>query len=182
MSDPLTRLVELTVFAPIGLAAAARERLPEYVEEGRARVEQRLTLARFIGQMVVTQGRRELERRLAPEPPPAPRLRLVAEPAPDRDAGSSPAPASEPTGEQDVDPGVAGEIEPDDGAEPEAASVVPTAESLPIEAYESLAAAQVVARLGDLDDDGLDEIERFERAHRNRRTVLNRIGQLRRSS
>lgn len=156
MSDPLTRLVELTVYAPIGLAAVARERLPDYVEEGRTRVEQRLTLARFIGQMVVTQGRRELERRVraAAEPPP-PRLRVVPDVSP---------PAAEPAPEPDTD-------------EP-----APDADDLPIEAYESLAAAQVVARLADLDDIGLARVEHFERAHRNRRTVLNRIDQLRSST
>lgn len=159
MSDPLTRLVELTVYAPIGLAAAARERLPDYVEEGRTRVEQRLTLARFIGQMVVTQGRREIERRMraAAEPAPTPRLRVVPD-------VPTPAPVTEP--------------EPEPGTD----EAAPDADDLPIEAYESLAAAQVVARLADLDDTGLTQVERFERTHRNRRTVLNRIDQLRRSS
>lgn len=185
MSDPLTRLVELTVYAPIGVAAVVRERLPEYVEEGRSRVEQRLTLARFIGQMVVTQGRREVERR-------------VREAADRSDAGpdssAPPAPvtvepdAADPVVDETVTGGAmtgraapdaaAADVESDRSAE---ADPAPSSESLPIEGYESLAAAQVVARLRDLDDAGLAEIERFERVHRNRRTVLNRIDQLRAS-
>ena len=55
--DPVGRLIELALFAPIGAAVVARERLPEIVEVGKERVHQRLTLARFIGQMVVHQGR-----------------------------------------------------------------------------------------------------------------------------
>lgn len=196
MSDPLTRLVELTVYAPIGLAAVACERLPELVEEGRTRVEQRLTVARFIGQMVVTQGRREVERRIreASEPPAGPRLRVVPDvdssspedgPGPDPDAASE----TEPVGDPDPSTSSDAVVRPGPEAVPDPEAVVrprpeavPDPEALPIEAYESLAAAQVVARLADLDRVGLDLVERFERTHRNRRTVLNRVAQLRSSS
>ncbi|CAN5472556.1 hypothetical protein BH23ACT3_BH23ACT3_12270 [soil metagenome] len=143
-----SRLVELAVFAPIGAAIVARERLPEYVAVGREQVEQRVTVARFIGQMVVQQGRRELEKRRAtpapvsatppepPEPPDRPRSHVIA---------------------------------------PE----TPPAAEMPIDQYESLAAGQVVARLAALDPEGLAAVETFEAANRNRRTVLNRIAQLR---
>ena len=202
MSDPLTRLVELTVYAPIGLVAVAREHLPDYVEQGRNRVEQRLTLARFIGQMVVTQGRRELERRLAESaerPSPtrsgsssarsgAPRPTVGAEPGRRTEAlrstaavGTDPVPSSDPASasEDTVTRGAA-----DAGVEPmhRTHETDLAADALPIEGYESLAAAQVVARLADLDADGLDLLERFERSHRNRRTVLHRIEQLRSAS
>ena len=53
------------------------------------------------------------------------------------------------------------------------------ASTLPIDDYESLAASQVVARLAALDPRELDLVEAFERATRNRRTVLGRIAQLR---
>ncbi|MEX2626094.1 MAG: hypothetical protein WD225_04375 [Ilumatobacteraceae bacterium] len=164
MSDPLTRLVELTVYAPIGAAMVARERLPELMTdlaaEGRQRVEQRLTVARFLGQMVVSQGRREIERRLAvtDEPPHGP---TTARPTPE------PGETTEAT-ETTQASAAAG-----------ADAVRPTADGLPIDDYESLAASQVVARLRTLDPSELAAIEAFERAHRNRRTVLNRIAQLR---
>lgn len=164
MTDPLTRLVELTVYAPVGAAALLQERLPELIETGRRHVDQRVTVARFIGQMVVTQGRREIERRLATES--------------DEDSGVPTVPGDEP-GDAILQPGPdprpsGGEpgLRPDPGA-------VPAAGTLPIDGYESLAAAQVVARLGGLDVAGLEAVESFERAHRNRRTVLNRIAQLR---
>lgn len=157
--DPIGRLIELAVYAPIGAVAIARERLPELVDAGRERVEQRLTLARFIGQMVVQQGRRELERRLAADAPVRPTR--PAAPAP---------PSAPPTGVTAVTADVAGEVQ------------VPAARELPVDDYESLAASQVVARLAALDPVGLAAVEAFERSHRNRRTVLNRIAQLRAGS
>lgn len=193
MSDPITRLVELAVYAPIGVAAVVRERLPDYVDEGRARVEQRLILARFIGKMVVTQGRREIERRLEAQTADGPtgaRRRIeprerAAEPyatefaarAPGPDRGAPDVPDGPP--EHAAGPTVGVDVgAPRDPAR-SAGEPVPIAAELPIAEYESLAAAQVVARLTDLDDEALAQVQAFERAHRNRRTVLNRIDQLR---
>jgi len=50
---------------------------------------------------------------------------------------------------------------------------------LPIEGYATLTAVEVIALLSDLDDAQLDTIEAFEKANRNRSTVLNRIRQRR---
>jgi hypothetical protein len=50
--------------------------------------------------------------------------------------------------------------------------------SLPIEGYDSLAASQVVLRLGSLTDVELRTIEQYETSHRARRTVLGKISQL----
>jgi hypothetical protein len=55
----------------------------------------------------------------------------------------------------------------------------PADQQLPIPAYDQLAASQVVARLDGLDADDLLAVERYERAHRRRRTVLAKIAQLR---
>ncbi len=60
-----------------------------------------------------------------------------------------------------------------------AAADAPAPDSLPIEEYESLAASQVVARLASLTPSELADVERFERAHRGRRTVLGKVDQLR---
>ena len=51
---------------------------------------------------------------------------------------------------------------------------------LPIEAYATLTAVEVIPLLSDLDEKQLDTIEAFEKANRNRSTVLNRIRQRRR--
>ena len=50
---------------------------------------------------------------------------------------------------------------------------------LPIEGYATLTAVEVIPLLSDLDDEQLDTIEAFEKANRNRSTVLNRIRQRR---
>lgn len=50
---------------------------------------------------------------------------------------------------------------------------------LPIPEYADLTAVEVIPMLADLDDSQLDAIEAFERANRNRSTVLNRIRQRR---
>jgi hypothetical protein len=52
-------------------------------------------------------------------------------------------------------------------------------DELPIEGYDDLAARQVVDRLEALDDAELFRIEGYERAHRNRSTVLGKISMLR---
>jgi hypothetical protein len=156
--DPVKRLVDVAVFAPIGLAAMARDHLPDIVETGRERVRQRLTVARFIGELVVQQSKREMSKRLeARQVTSAPR-------------GSGQATPAEPAVDEAVKGRPAGEP---------SSTPPPPVDSLPIADYESLAASQVVARLGGLDRDDLDAIESFEQAHRNRRTVLGKIDQLR---
>jgi hypothetical protein len=65
------------------------------------------------------------------------------------------------------------------GDSPAVASVVmPPAESLPIPAYDTLAASQVVQRLSSLEPDELEAVGRYEIGTRGRRTILNRIAQL----
>jgi len=54
----------------------------------------------------------------------------------------------------------------------------PSANRLPIDEYESLAASQVVARLPTLTPSELEEVRSFEAAHRGRRTILGKIDQL----
>lgn len=54
----------------------------------------------------------------------------------------------------------------------------PGADALPLEDYESLAASHVVARLTRLSPHELEQIRRFEEAHRGRRTILGKIEQL----
>jgi len=78
--SPVDQVIDLLVFAPLGLAMTARTELPEMVARGRAQVEGQLTMARFIGQFAVQQGKVEVEKRLKsytdrpapPEPAPTP--------------------------------------------------------------------------------------------------------------
>ena len=52
------------------------------------------------------------------------------------------------------------------------------AEQLAVEGYATLSASQIVPRLTTLARADLETIQRYERANRNRRTILNRIDQL----
>lgn len=148
------RFVELAVFAPVGLAVRAREELPRLIETGRARAAARVDIARLIGRIAVEQGRSVLRRGVvgtvdATGAGPAPTARQAA---------ADGAPATQEA-----------------GAEPVAA---PTADNLAIDHYDSLAAAQVVALLPSLSPGELDDVDRYERAHRNRRTITGKISQL----
>ncbi|MGI9603240.1 MAG: hypothetical protein ACR2QE_15235 [Acidimicrobiales bacterium] len=49
---------------------------------------------------------------------------------------------------------------------------------VPIDDYDNLTAASIVSALGDLDPDQLRTVASYERAGRNRITVLNRVDQL----
>ncbi len=56
---------------------------------------------------------------------------------------------------------------------------VPEVSSLAIPDYDNLSASQVVPRLGGLSDVELDAVRRYEAAERGRKTILNKIAQLR---
>jgi len=59
-----------------------------------------------------------------------------------------------------------------------AAATSAAPETLPIDGYESLAASQVVLRLGSLTASELAAIADYESSHRARRTILGKIHQL----
>jgi hypothetical protein len=64
------------------------------------------------------------------------------------------------------------------GSDPVAGASGPSAGSLAIPGYDSLAASQVVQRLAGLSQEELEEVGAYEAAHRSRRTILSRIRQL----
>lgn len=55
---------------------------------------------------------------------------------------------------------------------------VPAVDELPIPDYDSLAASQVVPRLATMSGPDLTLVGSYERAHRNRQTILHRVAQL----
>lgn len=67
----------------------------------------------------------------------------------------------------------------DDGPAGSISAGVPTESELGVQDYDSLAASQVVPRLVALSPPELDAVEHYERAHRNRQTILNKVKQLR---
>lgn len=168
---PIDAALDLFLYAPVGLALTAAEELPKLAAKGRTRINTQWTMARVVGQFAVSRGRQELEKRLAPAGAPAgpSRRTTPAEPA---DHGSHPngkvAPVAEPAAAVAA-PAV-------EAAVP--TGPVPASDELAIHGYDSLSASQVVQRLAGLSRDELTAVGDYERAHRGRRTILNRIEQL----
>lgn len=77
-------------------------------------------------------------------------------------------------------PGAVGESNrPRAGVTVAPAEPVPDADDLALPDYDHLPATHIVAKLAGLSQADRDRIERFESAHRHRRTVLGRLDQLR---
>jgi hypothetical protein len=152
----LRRTIDLCVAAPVGVAVSVGEELPELIAEGRRRLELQLGNALVVGRFVVNKKQRDLSQRLSGllgngSPPKAP----------DGGAGPVEAPAPPPGAERPV---------PD----PAAAAIVGRA----LADYDTLSASQVVRRLESLGPEELQAVQRYEASTRNRRTILNRAGQV----
>jgi hypothetical protein len=141
-------------------------------------MENRVQLARFIGQMAVQMGQRELAKRIEEQRAAKTDQMAESEQAPDH------TPADTPAGKVGHDLVAAERVERVEPVEP-VAPVEPVepveplaADMLPISDYESLAAIHVVERLRSMSSDEIELIRRFEVAHRSRRTILAKIDQL----
>jgi hypothetical protein len=155
--SPLRRTFDACCSAPIGFAVSVVEEIPELIAEGRRRLELQLGNALFVGRFVVTQKQRELSARL------------------DGLFGNGtvpPASAPDATTETETEPAAPS---PERAApDPAAAAIVGGA----LADYDTLSASQVVRRLESLGPEELDAVRRYEGSTRNRRTILNRAGQL----
>ena len=172
---PIDAALDLFLYVPVGLAMTAAEELPKLAAKGRIRINTQLTMARVVGQFAVSRGRQELEKRLAPAGAPAGPSRRATPPA-----GPAPSQAHPhsngkvvPLVEPAATVAVTAEEEPAAPSGP-----VPASDQLAIPGYDSLSASQVVQRLAGLSQDELTAVGDYERAHRGRRTILNRIDQL----
>jgi hypothetical protein len=173
------RLLDVALYAPLGLALTVRDRLPRRLRQSRQAIENRVQLARFVGELAVRYGRNEVERERL-ERQAAASNGHVSEPV---DAESVPATGDEAVTETldatvDASTAAGEPVIPVPAAEAPNVDPGPSAETLPIGDYESLAAIHVVQRLGSLRADEIDQIRRFEAAHRARRTILAKIAQL----
>jgi hypothetical protein len=131
------------------------EEIPELLAEGRRRLELQLGNALFVGRFVVNQKQRELSARLD-----AILGNGAQQTVEDADGAAAPPPA--PPGPERPAP------------DPAAAAIVAGA----LADYDTLSASQVVRRLESLGQEELDAVRRYEASTRNRRTILNRAGQL----
>jgi hypothetical protein len=154
--SPLRRTIDLCVAAPVGVAASVVEELPELLAEGRRRVELQLGNALVVGRFVVAKKQRDLSERLDG---------LLGNGSP-----HTASPSNGGTAVSQVPPPGPDRPAPD----PAAAAVVDGA----LADYDTLSASQVVRRLESLGPEELQAVQRYEASTRNRRTVLNRAGQL----
>src|SRR5436305_5844162 len=60
--DPAEQLLDLLVYAPLGLLLEARDLLPKLAETGRRRLGGQVTVARMVGELAVRQGQRQAEK------------------------------------------------------------------------------------------------------------------------
>jgi hypothetical protein len=154
----MEQAVDLFFFAPLGLLMNVEEIVPQLAERGRKQV----VLARMMGQYTVRKGQARAERALT-------RLQNLA------------ANQGRPDGDGAVPPAVAEESGPalrtaSPAARPQHNGEV--AATLAIPDYDSLSASQVVPRLESLSAAELDEVRAYESSNRGRKTILNKIDQL----
>ena len=183
--SPLDTLLELGLYAPLGLALAARDSLPDLIARGRQQVTSQVMLARMMGQYAVKEGEKDLRKRvedvsqtlsslgILPEPNPAP-ASAPASPS----AGTVPTPPPETTGvETDAPASTNGAAPSSNGKAAEAPGARSRAD-LAIPGYDTLSASQVVQRLAGLSSDELEAVRDYESGTRGRRTILSKIAQL----
>jgi hypothetical protein len=166
----LRRIIDVCVFAPVGMGVTVVDDLPELVAKGRARVEQDLSNARIVGRYVVHREWRRVSKRLGEifsneAAPPAPGGADERAPVVETD-GPAPAQASPAV---PVPPAASAS-----GPDAEAEAIVGRV----LADYDTLSASQVVRRLESLGPEELRAVQRYEASTRNRRTILNRASQL----
>lgn len=176
--NPVEQALDLFLYAPLGLALSIRDELPKLVERGRSQVNGQVQMARMMGQFATQAGQKEAEKYIRQATERAgevveemlgarresPRAATTVESKPTRTQGAS-----------DAERIVAGNGKSDLLAGPD----VPDVDALAIPGYDTLSASQVVQRLAGLATDELEAVEVYERSNRNRRTILNRVDQLR---
>ncbi len=184
------RLLEVAVFAPLGLAMTLRDMAPTFVNmfvsRGRAevdrrqqQVEQRVKTVRSTGEVALAFGvpmvKDKLNRRVESlvaraggEAPGRQQLhRQQARKQAQKQQAQQGATRAKPAGDHPV---TALRRAPANGAR--------AVDELAIPGYDELSAGQVVERLVGLSSPELVAVREYEGTHRNRRTILSKIEQL----
>ncbi len=175
-------LLDCLVYAPLGAAIVALEEVPRLAELGRERVDKQVAIARLIGRFAVAEGRR----RFGPPQSHHPRRDSAQAPAESEADAQAPdelesaaRPSEQSSGaSSDEIAEAAAHTNTTETTGPQTIATSRPAHDLPIPAYDTLAASQVVERLASLTPDELEAVRKHEAATRRRRTVLHRIAQL----
>ena len=156
--DPVEQLLNLFLYAPIGLFSKGSEVLPELVERGRTQASN----ARVIGQFALGATNAKARKSLSDaEAHFQEFLRIVGESARPSSKASESSSSSSSTKKATAE-----------------ASVTHGVDDL-VEDYDNLTAAQILPFLAPLGAEQLERIETYEQSQRARKTVLNRLRQLR---
>jgi hypothetical protein len=174
------RILDLALYAPVGLVLSVVEAVPGLVRKGRARLAPQVGLARTVGQFTVRQGYRQVVGLAAsrgafpfrPVQPPA-KAYVAYTPEPVALDGDS-------NGNRDAaDDGQAPNALPAEVLETGGAALAAlTAAELAIPSYDSLSATQVVQRLAGLSRDEVAAVAAYEAGTRRRKTIISRAEQL----
>jgi hypothetical protein len=193
--SPIDQALDLFVYAPLGFALSFREFSKQAAEKGRQQVQVAKMMGQFAAQMAGQQAEQKLSgaRKQAEEvvgsflpgggrpshvpaaPAPKPAATTTAAKAEHVQTSAPPstAPVTAP-----ADPSVR-TTTPDVPRTPPASSTpAPGAATLAIPAYDTLSASQVVQRLAGLSADELEAVRAYETAGRARKTILNKVEQL----
>jgi len=162
--SPVEKAVELMVYAPVGFVNFMRTMLPGWIEQGRQEVTKQVGTAKVMTEYAVTQGRKDAEKRVIQAAEMVSNLSARRQPPP-------PARSAPPTSAASAPSAAAAPVVSSNGPRP-------SADNLAIPGYDSLAASQVVQRLGGLSSAELDAVRAYEESTRGRRTILNKVGQL----
>lgn len=86
---PLDNVVELALYAPLGLALTARDHLPDLIARGRQQVTSQVALARMMGQFAVKEGEKDLRKRVENLTETLSNLGILPEPNPPASSATS---------------------------------------------------------------------------------------------
>jgi len=166
--SPVDQLVDLFVYAPVGIALTVMDQLPDLVEKGRQRVVTQTAMAKMIGEFGVKQAGKQARKRLDDMTELLSDLGVFPGARNAAAGASSGSPAAPSTNGQAAAP------------QPKSDAPRPDGSALAIHGYDTLSASQVVQRLAGLSTEELEAVRAYEEATRGRRTILSKISQLQR--
>ena len=194
--NPVDQLVDLFVYAPVGLLYEYEEIIPKLVDRGKSQVQ----LARVLGKLALNRGGgqeamtmlatavatslakqvTEIGAAIGLAPPGSPRpaggAPVDVEPVP---APPPPPPAPPPQAlSPDADAGSDGDGPGGDHGDAGADGAEEDDRPLPIAGYDDLNAKEIIGLLDDLEPSQLARIRSHEEANRARKTVLGKLDRL----
>lgn len=153
---PIDQLVDLFVYAPVGLVYEYQDVLPKLIKRGKSQVQ----IAKFLGTMAAKQGQKTVEGRI--------------------EGAFDVASSSVAQGITDVGArvGLAPEPARNTPISPEPSEAEADGRPLPIAGYDDLTAKQIITLVPDLDAGQRLRINSYEASHRARKTVLAKLRSL----